>query len=452
MRQAPRNRFGNDVARRGTTRRVGAVLCSDVVRSRVACALVIGALLTMVVASVHTPTVFAVQKNGIRFQSDFDHAFAEAKERNVPILIALIQDGEKENERIVTETYRNRKFIDLSRGLVVLVGSRGLSTEHGYEEVERDGRTRRICSKFGAVTCTEHQAIEVAIFREYSNNGRVDTPLHILLHPVDHRRLGDADDYVTTARLSKLVKKAQLEVGRGLTDDEYYEVIAELEAAKKAVEQEEYGVALEELGKIAALEAGGTLVEGAEALVDKLMGLGYEMLAKAEKHGEAGEFGHMHALLEVLNEEFRDVRDLYRGAKRIERAHSSNPESKKAAKALKLEPEARAELEKAEGYVDRENYAGALLTLRRILEKYEGTPAASESARLLERLESDPKIQKAIAEQEEKTNCNQWLRAGREFERQSDREKARAEYRRIVERYPDSEFAKEARERLEAIE
>lgn len=414
---------------------------------------------TVVLAIGTTASALAVNKrevdkngNGIRFQNDFDRAFEEAKERNVPVLVGLIQDGEAENERIVTETYRNKKFIDLSRGLVVLVGSRGLSTEHGYDEQDRDGKTKRICSKFGAITCTEHQSVEVAIFREYSKNGRVDTPLHILIHPVDGRRLGEADDYISMSRLSSLVKKAQREVGRGLDDDEYFEVLAELEAAKKAMEEKQYEVALEELGKIADLQAGGTLVEGAAQLVDEIVGRGYEMLAKAAEHGEAGEFGHMHAILEVLNEEFRDVRDLYRDAKKLERTHASNPESKKAAKAIRLEPEARAELEKAQGYVDRENYSGALLTLRLLLEKYDGTPSSTEGARLLERLESDPKIQKAIAEQEEKTNCNKWLRAGREFERQGDREKARAEYQRILDQYPDSSFAKEARERLEAIQ
>ena len=37
-------------------------------------------------------------KNGIRWARDFDEAFAEAKERHVPVMVAFVQDGEAQND------------------------------------------------------------------------------------------------------------------------------------------------------------------------------------------------------------------------------------------------------------------------------------------------------------------------------------------------------------------
>ncbi len=389
-------------------------------------------------------------KNPVHWRADFDEAFEIALERNVPVVLAIIQDGEAENERMVPECYENKSFIELSRMCVMLVGSRGTSSEHGVLEVEVDGRTRRICNKFGSITCPEHQEVEMAIFREYSDNGSLDTPHHVIVHPEDRRVLGRHDDHVERSMLMSSIRKAQREVGRGLTDEDYAEAKKNLAEAADALKQKDYPKAIELYDWVASLRADGKLIESAGEKLGEIEELGNEMLADAEKAGAKRDFGNAFLLISTIKEDFKFFKKtLGKSASKLERALKKDPEGRAAAAALKLEPKAKAALEKAEQMIDMKNYLGAVRDLEGIVDKFGSTPSAKRASELLEYLQGNEQIREAIAEQQMRTDCTKWLRLAKNYFSNDLNEQGAELCKKIVEMYPESEYAAEAKKLLE---
>lgn len=109
---------------------------------------------------------------GIAWKADYREAFAEAKERDTIVFLAVNMDGESANDTAAKKLYHDKLILPLAAEAVSLVASK---FEHAA-----DGA----CPRFGTVTCTDHQMIDKAARSQIlkpDTTGEVIAPHHVFL-------------------------------------------------------------------------------------------------------------------------------------------------------------------------------------------------------------------------------------------------------------------------------
>lgn len=129
-----------------------------------------------------------------------------------------------------------------------------------------------------------------------------------------------------------------------------------------------------------------------------------------------------------------------------------HPEAKEIAEALEHEPEAREALQQANGLIERRNWSLAIPALEQIVARFEKTPSGIEAAAKLEQLTADPRIREEIAEHVMRLECTRWLRSARRALDAGETETARSSIEKVLENYPESEYAAQARELARRLE
>jgi len=107
----------------------------------------------------------------IAWQGDWDAALALAKAENRPVMLAVNMDGERANDTLAEDTYEDKMIRALAEGVVALPAS---GFDHGSGT----------CSRFGEVSCAEHQAIDKKARAEVlpaGPDGAVIAPQHVFL-------------------------------------------------------------------------------------------------------------------------------------------------------------------------------------------------------------------------------------------------------------------------------
>jgi predicted NBD/HSP70 family sugar kinase len=105
----------------------------------------------------------------------------EARGRKAPLLVVLNMDGEHGNEAMLSEVYALPAVRDAAKKCAVTIASLGK-----HAEVDDPKLGRKVCSKFGRVTCAEHMATEKVVREQWLKRGPkddVDSPRHIFRAP-----------------------------------------------------------------------------------------------------------------------------------------------------------------------------------------------------------------------------------------------------------------------------
>lgn len=110
----------------------------------------------------------------VEWQRSLADALAVQQRTGLPLLIAVNMDGEVFNERFATTTYRDRAFVESTRGYVCIVASPDRHNERDY-----DAFGNRIeCPRFGGCTCSEHINVEPELYERFFA-GRRNAPRHV---------------------------------------------------------------------------------------------------------------------------------------------------------------------------------------------------------------------------------------------------------------------------------
>ncbi len=128
--------------------------------------------LPLLIALLPLPSTTARE---IPWRADFATTLTAAAEQKKVVFLAVNMDGERANDRLAKDVYRDAVVVDLATRTLPLVAS---AFAHGPES--------RPCSRFGTVTCREHQAIEVEARREVLKPDERDfvvAPQHVFLGP-----------------------------------------------------------------------------------------------------------------------------------------------------------------------------------------------------------------------------------------------------------------------------
>ena len=108
-------------------------------------------------------------------------------------------------------------------------------------------------------------------------------------------------------------------------------------------------------------------------------------------------------------------------------------------------------LEKAREARERKLYTTALKLFRQLAKLAPGTDYARVAQTSIKEIEEDPAIRRAMADEEAGARGRSWLRFARSFAKSGKKAEAVAQYKRIIEKYPDSSFAETAREELKEL-
>ncbi len=105
----------------------------------------------------------------IAWEGGFDRAFDEARRASRPVFVAVSMDNETANDAIAATHFRDPRLVAVTRAFVCLLSNPNRHAESGA------------CPRYGAITCSEHQAIEVRVRTEILGTESVVAPQHFVL-------------------------------------------------------------------------------------------------------------------------------------------------------------------------------------------------------------------------------------------------------------------------------
>lgn len=162
------------------------------------------------------------------FQGDLEAARREARERNVPLLLHVILEGEEQNDEYRRKVLPDPDLLRASVHAVVVVANNGNHPPEDWVE-EVDGRKipRRRCSVYPMFdNCQQHRAAWDQVYAEYQEkDGALRCPQTVICLP-DGKQTWRVHDGAPPppSRVRAELEFAQEKAGKGLTREEFVEV------------------------------------------------------------------------------------------------------------------------------------------------------------------------------------------------------------------------------------
>jgi len=289
------------------------------------------------------------------------------------------------------------------------------------------------------------QAVPPVLQACFKPNEQISVPLAIFLDAKCkevHRIAG----YAPPAGYIGLLRKVLEKVAEAVPEKDRRDAQRALERGKKALDDKDFAAAMDALK---ALVDGGATPADADA-AKELMN---QVEAKASDALEAAE-----ALegKQKLGSAVRAYQECARGFKGTDAA------AKAAARLVEIrkDPEVRKKLNnhmaasllaKARQDAEQAKYPAAMEALDTLLKRYGDAEAAAEAKKLRERLEADPEIAGQVRDAKAKAEAERYLSLGDSFRRNGMLQKALAEYEKVAAKFPDTTYARTARERIAAV-
>jgi len=396
---------------------------------------------------------------GIRWARDFEAAKKEASDRNVPLVIIFIQDGEAQNEQYSEELQSDKEVLKISRQAVFVIASRGSESEHKKRAVkERGVESRSVCGKFGEISCLEHQRIERQAFLQYTS-GEINTP-HTFVCDPQGKVVSEEDDYIPTSVLLKMVQGAISAAGKGISEDDWVESHASFSAAEEKWKRiresrvespkgEDLPDAIRLFGELADPTRSDAIAMRARARLEEIEALGDELRKDAELKEErklwAEAIGHYRTLVV----QWKGTR-LEKAAKAKLRELEDRPDVKEALRAGESEAAARRLLDAAEDQIRRRQHEGGIRGLLKIVSAHRNTAAGAAAQARLEELRADPEVQYAFRRLESE-DARRLLGMGENYARNGLVDQAIKAFESVIEQFPQTDEAKKAAERIAAL-
>lgn len=351
------------------------------------------------ILSLLSLTALGLAQGGIPWWTgSFDEGLEEARRRNVPVLVAFIQDGEEANERIVSGLHRSAGFLKLTRKVIPIIAS---VTIHPQTTATVRGRKRKVCSRFGRMPCQVHKDQELAAREAFwGEDTPVKTPSHIVALP-DKTEIGRLIDVHPAQAVDQLVQKAQKKLGRGLSREEYSRARAWLARAPDRVKKDEIEALLQEREEMLRTVAGTPLAKELEQVMARIEHHGQRLVGKASDLAAAKQEGE--ALRIVVGQWKR-----YKGtdAGKVMRSLENKLRRTKAGRAviqeLAREKRVRPWYEKAAVALGERRYGDAYRDYRRVFEAAPASRLGREALAEIEDLVQDPDIGPLLATRRKK--------------------------------------------------
>ncbi len=201
------------------------------------------------------------------WRGDFESAKASAKERNVPIVVHVILEGEKTNDEYRDTILTDPGLVKRCAHAVVLIANNGT---HALKTIELvvDGETthREVCSSYPMVAkCEEHKAAWDELYTAFRDeSGDLNCPQAIVLGP-DGSLVGRINTRSTPqpGEIGALLVAAIAKAGPGLTIDELARVKRGLVSGRKLAAEKNWMEAWKTWTEVLAITQTTTFAEEA---------------------------------------------------------------------------------------------------------------------------------------------------------------------------------------------
>ncbi len=110
------------------------------------------------------------------------------------------------------------------------------------------------------------------------------------------------------------------------------------------------------------------------------------------------------------------------------------------------------DLQKAEELIRKRKYVEAIKIYERIVKVHQGTRSAKTAQARLKELRADERVMAQVQADLLKRDCEEWLSMARSFAKKGNKKDAAEYYERIIDKYPESDYAEIAREELERLQ
>lgn len=316
------------------------------------------------------------------FQGSLEAAQELALERNTPLVLVIVQEGEEANERFRDGLLFSDEFVEaMADSLLVLVNDG--AHEMIEKRIEVDGRrqTIRVCEAYHTPNCEEHRRNWDAVARAYSENGLVRTPQVVIARPNAevHRRVHDVPPNGVAPYVAAL-QEVQRAAGPSLTREQVIAVRNLLPRARTASADADWLSAHALWGEILTHARGGVYAEEARPALERALGGLRELLSSTLARMEEGEVREGYELLLELVPALEGT-ELEREASRTLRNVERRREWKDVIDTVKREREAMELLDEVEAHVQAGDRTKALRPLRKLMRRFEGTPAYERALR-----------------------------------------------------------------------
>jgi hypothetical protein len=316
----------------------------------------------------------------------YEAAKTRAKERNVPLLLHVILEGEQANDDYRTKVLPDKELIAASQDAVVILANNGTHPKKNVEETLPDGtRTQReVCALYGTPNCGAHQQSWDDIYREFhEEDGALRCPQTIVFGPdgTIGLRVNDGNPPPPDTIVAALQELA-LKFGPGLTETALAEAKKLLDEGQSLTQSGSWPDAQRAWQRLAALAPKSRFAEEAQKA---LPGVEKALAAEVERRAALLVPGTAAEGYRLLVEYQRAVAGLpieKDVAARIKKAESDKRIKDEIA-AWKLEVEAAAVLSEAQAADDAGDEKKARQVARKLFSKrLKGTQASATARKL----------------------------------------------------------------------
>ena len=241
--------------------------------------------------------------------------------------------------------------------------------------------------------------------------------------------------------------KAVAERALGLIPEkERRDVQRALERGKKAFEEKDFNAAMDALKAAAAGGAPGEDTDTAKRLIEEIEAKASEKCQEAEGLEAKGKPGSAVRAYQECARGFKGSEAAAKAAARLVEIRK-DPDIRKRLNqhmAAKL-------LAKAQEDAQQKKYAAALDGIDTVIKRYADTEEAAEAKKLREKLEADPEAASRLRDGKARGEAERILALGDSFRLNKLPLKALAEYEKVAAKFPDTSFARTARERIAEV-
>jgi hypothetical protein len=375
----------------------------------------------------------------------WDGAFAEAKIRNVPVMVVFIQDGEEASERTATGTFKDPEYVKMTHRCVPIVVSLQF---HGIRKDEIGGVVKGVCSKFGATTCEAHQNLETPARVELCGS-QVQTPQHVFVLP-DKTIVDRVVDVAPVSGFQELLAKAAKKLGRGLTSAELKQVRDQFRDAEARIEKQDWAGAIKVAKDASTVVKGTPFAKQAEAIIARIEEDAKKQIERANASVKGGEVVVALRILENAIEQFGATEAAPALKKELARLRGTKAGAE-AARVLAKEKRGLESFDAGQAAEKAKDFVTARREYLRAASLSSGTPLAERAQQRIDELAKDPDI-KALFDRADKDGRSQAaLKDAEKLLAAGSREEARAAFKKIIEEFPGSSAAAAAKTKLEGM-
>jgi hypothetical protein len=403
------------------------------------------ALLFVVLASASAAQQQQQNSQVLWWSGTWDAAFAEAKLRNVPVLVVFVQDGEEANERLVTGTLTDPDYVKATHNTVPIIANREF---HGVKKDEVAGVVKAVCVKFGATSCEAHQNLESPARVELCGS-EVQTPQHVLVLP-DKTIVDRIVDVAPVSAYQILIGKGTKKLGKGLTALELKQVREHLREAAARIEKEDWGAALKLVRDAVAIAKDTPFAKQADAFVTKIDEEARKELEGAKAMEKAGDVVGAMRLLESAVDVFAGTGPAAALKKELARMKGTKAGTE-AARILAKEKRAGTSFEAGQAAEKAKDFLTARREYQRVVAAAAGTPLAEKAALRLQIFEADRDIKALFDRADRDAKAAAALKEAEKLAAAGNKDAAREALKKIVADFEGTTAAATARTRLEEL-